>query len=104
MRSFAFAAALSLVAIPAFAEDVVFTFINNSSVSITEFYITKHSADDWGDSILVDGTVDAGTQAEVTIADGETTCDYDMRFVADTGAIHEVNQNICELGTYTLTD
>ena len=104
MRSFALATALTLVAIPAFAEDLVFTLINNSSVTITEFYLTKHSANDWGDNLLADSTVDAGTQAEVSIADGETTCDYDMRFVADTGAIHEVNQNVCDLGTYTLTD
>ena len=104
MRSLALAAALTLVAIPAFAEDLVFTLINNSSVNITEFYLTKHSANDWGDNLLADSTVSAGTQAEVTIADGETTCDYDMRFVGDTGAIHEVNQNLCDLASYTLTD
>jgi hypothetical protein len=103
MRSRALLVAIALTATPAFAEDLVFTLINNSSVNITEMYVSKHSADTWEENIL-DGTVDAGTQAEITIADGETTCDYDMRFVADSGATVEVNQNLCELGTYTLND
>jgi hypothetical protein len=88
---------------PAVAEDLVFTLINNSSVNITEMYVSKHSTNSWEENIL-SGSVDAGTQAEVTIADGETTCDYDMRFVGDNGATHEVSQNLCELATYTLTD
>lgn len=96
-------AATLAAASPAMAEDLVFTLINNSSVTITEMYVSKQSADTWEENIL-DGSVDAGTQAEVTIADGETTCDYDMRFVGDNDATVEVSQNLCELGTYTLTD
>ena len=95
--------ALTLSALPAMAEDLVFTLVNDSSVNITEMYVAKHSSDSWEENIL-SGTVDAGTTADVTIADGETTCDYDMRFVADSGATVEVNQNLCDLATYTLTD
>ena len=101
-RTLLLAAALA-AASPAMAEDLVFTLINNSSVSITEMYVSKHSADTWEENIL-DGSVDAGTQSEITIADGESTCDYDMRFVVDNDATVEVTQNLCELGTYTLTD
>jgi hypothetical protein len=104
MRSIALIAALTIAtAAPAFAEDLVFTLINDSSVNITEMYVSKHSADTWEENILTE-TINAGTQSEITIADGETTCDYDMRFVADSGATVEVNQNLCELATYTLHD
>ena len=104
MHSRALLVAIALTAAsPAVAEDLVFTLINNSSINITEVYVSKHSAETWEENIL-DGTVDAGTQADITIADGETTCDYDMRFVGDNGATHEVNQDLCELGSYTLTD
>lgn len=89
---------------PAFAEDLVFTLVNNSSVNIVEMYVSKHSTDQWEENILIETTISAGTQSDVTIADGETTCDYDMRFVGDNGATHEVSQNLCELATYTLTD
>ena len=105
MRSMAMTAAIALfAAVPAFAEDLVFTLVNNSSVNITEMYVSKHSTDQWEENILDGSTIDAGTQSDVTIADGATTCDYDMRFVADNGATHEVSQNLCELATYTLTD
>ena len=104
MRSLILTAALTLLAAPAFAEDLVFTLVNDSSVTITEMYVAKHSSDQWEESILGDATVDAGTQSEITIADGEATCDYDMRFVGAGGEVHEVNQNLCELATYTLND
>jgi hypothetical protein len=105
VRSFALLVAVTTAAAsPVLAEDLVFTLINDSAVNVTEMYVAKHSSDEWGESILTDGTVDAGTEAEVTIADGETTCDYDMRFVGDNGATHEVNQNLCELASYTLND
>lgn len=105
MRSLALTAALALLtAAPAFAEDLVFTLVNNSSVNITEMYVSKHSSDQWEENILGDVIIDAGTQSDITIADGETTCDYDMRFVGAGGEVHEVSQNLCELATYTLTD
>ena len=105
MRSIAMTAAFALLtAAPAFAEDLVFTLVNNSSVNITEMYVSKHSTDKWEENILNGATIDAGTQSDITISDGATTCDYDMRFVGDNGATHEVTQNICELATYTLTN
>ena len=104
MRSLTLTTALTLLAMPAFAEDLIFTLFNESSVTITEMYVAKHSSDQWEENILGDSTVDAGTQSEITIADGETTCDYDMRFVGADGEVLEVNQNLCELGSYTLTD
>lgn len=105
MRTFALTAAFAvLTAAPAMAEDLVFTLVNNSSVNITEMYVSKHSTDDWEENILDGVTVDAGTQSEITIADGEATCDYDMRFVADSGATVEVTQDLCKLATYTLSN
>jgi hypothetical protein len=105
MRFAALAAALVLAtASPVFAEDLVFTLINNSSVTVTEMYVSKHSTAVWEENILDGSTIDAGTESEITIADGETTCDYDLRFVGENGATHEVNQNLCELASYTLTD
>ena len=71
---------------------------------MTGMYVTKHSANQWDENILATAAIDAGSQTDVTIADGETTCDYDMRFVGGNGTVHEVNQNQCDPATYTLTD
>ena len=105
MRLATAVAALALAAAsPACAEDLVFTLINNSSVNLVEMYVSPHSADTWGENILTVDALNAGEQGDITIADGEATCDYDMRFVMDNGATVDGSQNLCELGTFTLHD
>jgi hypothetical protein len=88
---------------PALAEDLVFTLVNDSSLNLVEMYVSPHSADTWGENILY-SELNAGEQGDITIADGETTCDYDMRFVMDNGNTVDGNQNLCELATFTLHD
>lgn len=100
----ALAAALAVLAMPALAQDLVFTLVNNSSLNLVELYVSPHSADEWGDNILTVPALDAGAQGNVTISDGAGTCDYDLRFVMDSGATAEGTQNLCELETFTLQD
>lgn len=104
MRSFALLTAVTIAAAsPALAEDLVFNLINDSSLNLVEMYVAPHASDTWGENILF-GQLDAGTQGDITIADGEATCDYDLRFVMDNGATVDGNQNLCELATFTLSD
>ena len=104
MRTFALLTALTIAAAtPALAEDLVFTLINDSSLNLVEMYVSPHSADTWGENILY-GQLDAGAQGDITIADGEATCAYDMRFVMDNGATVDGNQDLCQLATFTLND
>ncbi|MEO7382891.1 MAG: hypothetical protein ABIV25_14260 [Paracoccaceae bacterium] len=97
-------AAFALTSAPAFAEDLAFTLINNSSANLVEMYVSPHEADEWGENILTVDSIKAGDQGGISIADGGDTCDYDMRFVMDTGASVDGTQNLCELGTFTLHD
>ena len=97
------AALATLAATPVLAEDLVFTLVNDSSQTIVEMYVSEVDADLWGENILFD-VVEPGVSGEVTIADGLDVCDYDLRFVSDEGGEAEDTQNLCELGSYTLTD
>jgi hypothetical protein len=100
----AIAAALGiLAATPVLSEDLVFVLVNNSSHTVTEMYVSPVGEDQWGENILL-GTVDPGVSGNVTIADGLDVCDYDLRYVSAEGGEAEDTQNLCELGTYTLTD
>lgn len=101
---FAFAALATLAATPAFAEDLIFSLVNNSSHTITEMYVSPVGEDQWGDNILMVDGVEPGVSGDVTIADGLEVCDYDLRFVTAEGAEAEQAQNLCELGTFTVTD
>ena len=104
MRLTILAAALTLVAAPVFAEDLLFELINASSANLQELYVSASQADEWGDDILGLDVLAAGEQGTVTIADGMTVCEYDMRFVMDSGVTVDGSANLCELGSFTLND
>ncbi len=95
--------AATLFAAPAFAEDLAFTLVNNSSATLQEMYVSSHDSNSWGDNIL-DANVDPNGTATVSIADGLTVCDYDMRFVMDTGVTADATQDVCKIDTFTLHD
>lgn len=99
----ALAALATLVATPTLAEDLVFTLVNDSSHTIVEMYVSETGSDQWGENILF-APVEPGVSGEVTIADGLEVCDYDLRYISAEGGEAEDTQNLCELGTYTLTD
>jgi len=98
--------ALLASAMPAAAQTVEFTLINDSSQSLHYFYTNPSNMDAWGEDLLgPDGTLESGEQGTVTIGDGSDQCLYDFRFETGEGALLEVYEvDICELDSYTLTD
>ena len=100
------ALALLAGAMPAAAQTVEFTLINNSSQSLHYFYTNPSNMDAWGEDLLgPDGTLEPGYEGTVTIGDGSDQCLYDFRFETGEGALLEVFEvDICELNSYTLTD
>ncbi|MGV8832725.1 MAG: hypothetical protein ACOH2N_12180 [Devosia sp.] len=101
-------AALVLLAsaLPAAAETVEFTLINNSSQTLQYFYTTPSNEDSWGEDLLgPEGTLESGMQGTVTIGDESDQCVYDFRFETGEGALLEVPEiDICTLNSYTLND
>jgi len=101
-------AALALLAsaLPAAAETVEFTLINESSQALHYFYTNPSNSDEWGEDLLgEDGTLEPGMEGTVTIGDGSDQCEYDFRFETGEGAVLEVtNVDICTLDSYTLSD
>lgn len=101
LRSLALAAALAFSAMPALADDIVFTLTNATSVDMVEFYASPTSADDWEDDILGADILPAGAQAEVTIG-GDRGCDYDVKAVFADGDEVTEQLNICEIDDLTI--
>lgn len=101
-------AALALLAsaLPAAAQNVEFTLINDSAQSLHYFYTNPSNMDAWGDDLLgPDGTLESGESGTVSIGDGSDQCLYDFRFETGEGALLEVYEvDICALDSYTLTD
>lgn len=97
------AVAASLLAAPAFAEDLTFTYTNKTGSAVTHFYASPSASNEWGDDILGRDVLNPGEAGTVTIADGERTCTYDLRSeFSDGDVVQEDKVNLCELGSYTL--
>ncbi|MEO5323634.1 hypothetical protein PV773_09940 [Mesorhizobium sp. CC13] len=102
-------ALLALLVVPANAqtEDLVFTLTNGTSSALTEFYVSPVGVRDWEENILDVDMLAPGDSIEITIADGRSVCDYDMRFEFDADSdldTTEDTQNLCELGEYIVRD
>lgn len=99
------AAALAMLAGPALAEDLVFTLKNGTGSVLTRFYTSPVGVDKWEEDVFGDQVLNPGETIEITIADGRTVCEYDMRFEFSEDSDLDTttdSQNLCELGTYTI--
>lgn len=96
---------VSLTVGSAKAEDLEFKLKNETSSNLVEFYVDSSDQDSWGENLLKGEVVRQGESGTVTIADGKTTCTYDILGVfADGSKVDERNLNLCELGSYTYTE
>ena len=87
------------------AEDLEFTLTNATSGTIMEFYASPSDVDQWEEDILGTDVLGAGDSVNITIADGRTQCEYDMKFVFDDGSETTVDaENLCETGSFTITE
>jgi len=102
IMSLATAGVMALSAAPAFAQDVYFEIINNSPLTLMRFYASPTYDQYWGNDILGNSVLPPGTSGTVTIADGETTCVYDMLFVMEDGQEITGQTDICRSARYVL--
>ncbi len=103
-----FAAFVTLcVSAPAQAEDLVFDLVNDTNSVLTHFFTSPVGVDDWEGDVFGEQVLNPGETIQLTIADGRTVCEYDMRFEfagSDTLDTTFDTQDLCELGTYTLEE
>ena len=97
-------AVFGLTALPVVAQDVQYELVNNSSLTLMEFYSSPVSNPAWGGDILGANVLASGTIGAVTIADGGTECAYDIRMVFDNGATLEDSVDVCAVTSYTISD
>lgn len=66
-----------------------------------EFYISPTDVDDWEEDLLGSNYLAAGYEISVTIADGRTTCIYDILGVfRDGDSVEDYGIDICTMGGY----
>lgn len=97
------AALLAGLAAPAFAQDVQYELINESGLTLMEFYTSAVDEGAWGDDMLGANVLAAGESGTVAIGDDSDQCDYDLRFVFEDGSEFVDTADICDVESYTLT-
>lgn len=92
--------------VPAAAQTVEFTVINESALDLHYFFTTPSNENLWGEDLLGEaGTLPSGHEGTATIGDGSDQCLYDFKFVMGDGSeLVEPAVDICDLDSYTITD
>jgi hypothetical protein len=83
--------------------NLTFRLTNASGYALTELYVSPSFADEWGGDMLKSKVLFSGEAATLAIADGSSTCVYDLRFVAEDGSMMEdVGIDLCAVKSYVL--
>lgn len=93
-----------ILAQTASAADRKVNIVNKTGETLTEFYASVQSTNDWEEDILGDDTVDDGDTFEANIDDGSGKCVYDFKGVFENGGeVIKKGVNVCKVGTFTFT-
>lgn len=99
---------LAILTLPAVsqAEDLIFELKNNTSGTIERFFTSPVGVNNWEEDVFGDDVIEPGESMEITISDGRSVCEYDMRFefTADSNIeTLEDRQDLCAMGSYTIS-
>ncbi|WP_210529253.1 hypothetical protein [Rubellimicrobium arenae] len=94
---------IAALAAPAMAQDVSFQLVNDSGLTLMEFYTSPADEGSWGDDLLVANVLASGESGTVDISNGDQQCDRDLRFVFEDGSEMIDRVNICDTASYTLS-
>lgn len=100
------AAAIAMCSTAALADDLVFTLKNGTKSVVNNFHASPVGVENWEDDIFGRDALAPGESMTITIADGRSVCNYDMRFDFQGEDLEtlEDKQDLCELGEYTITE
>jgi hypothetical protein len=101
MRLLVTAALVAATALPAAALDRRMTIVNQTGVTMNNFYATNTGNQSWGNDWLGNQVMPSGSQFNINFDDSTGYCMFDFRaiFVDGDELISQVN--VCEIGTYT---
>lgn len=84
------------------AQDLEFYLINETNSPIIGFYVSHTGTSSWEENLMAGGYLDSGYEIGILIADGRSTCMYDIRTEFDDGDVFEdYDLDLCAMGEYT---
>ena len=99
----AFAALAASLAVPALAQDASYQLVNDSGLTLMEFYTSVADEGAWGDDILGANVLATGQSGTVSIPGGGEQCDRDLRFVFEDGSeVVRSGVNVCDSPSFDI--
>lgn len=87
------------------AQDRRVRVINDSSLTIREFYASNINRRGWEEDILGRRQIPPGRSMVININDGSGHCVFDFKTVMSNGrAIEKRRVNVCQVESYRITD
>ena len=76
--------------------------VNDTGMTMSEFYASATGTDDWEEDILGSDTLAAGEVFDIDIDDGTGACKFDFKAVFTDGSSHVRRAvNVCSISTFT---
>jgi hypothetical protein len=95
------AAAISAFSIPAEAQDRRVNIINDTGVTLVEFYGSNVDRDTWEEDILGADVLPSGSSVVINFDDGSGQCMFDFRAIFEDGdELIAEDINVCEISEY----
>jgi hypothetical protein len=102
LRAAAAAAVLAATALPSYAANRDFRFVNNSGETLWELYVSPVSDSSWNSDILGRSVLESGRAMMVRFPGRGNECNYDLKMVMENGDSYETQLNLCEISEYEL--
>ena len=90
----------------ALANNFALTIENHTKSVVEAFYASPVGEDDWEEDMFENKVLAPGKSITVRFSDDRQVCKYDIRFEFQGDRLEplEDTQNLCDLGTYTITE
>jgi hypothetical protein len=97
---------VAMFAMPAFADQRDFTVVNNTSMTLTNLYVSASDTAAWGDDILGRAVLGSTETASVTFGSFDAgACFYDVKVLASEGqAGYLYKVDLCTISVVTFND
>jgi len=85
------------------AGDLDFTLVNDTGLTINEFYVSPSNDNEWGEDVLGRDVLAHGERLDITFSRKETECMWDLKIVdADKDDVIWEDINLCKASEITL--
>ena len=85
------------------AGDLDFTLVNDTGLTINEFYVSPSNDNEWGEDVLGRDVLNHGERLDITFSRKETECMWDIKIVdADKDDVIWEDINLCKASEITL--